>query len=207
MYHPAIRDACSCLWLCLLTSTLAPASARAFNCCSVAKTGFSLCGAGGDCWSRESSGSAGVTEDVDFRGGIVVGLVLVSLCWLLVQGIGGLTTWPPADIESSQGLVILPVKNLVVCFWLFVLWCLEMGQRSRVARKTRQRVGFLNARVWGLAVMSTLPRHDFDFDLRFYNNTYYNLHLWWICLEKSHFPDVFIPLKLRSNGGKDGMPT
>jgi hypothetical protein len=86
LYPRVIHNACSCLWLCLLTSTLAPASARAFNCCSVAKTGFSLCGAGGDCWSRESSGSAGVTEDVDFRGGIFVGLglvgVFVLVAWL-----------------------------------------------------------------------------------------------------------------------------
>jgi hypothetical protein len=54
-----------------LTSTLTPASARAFNCCSVAKTGLSVCGAWGD-WRRESSGSAGVTEEVDLRGGILV---------------------------------------------------------------------------------------------------------------------------------------
>jgi hypothetical protein len=73
--------------------------------------------------------------------------------------------------------------------------------------KTRQRVGFLDARVvGGLAVMSTLLRRDFYFDLRFYNNTYYNLQFWWVNLERSHFTDVFIPLKLRSNRGKDGMP-
>lgn len=57
---------------CLLTTTLAPPSARAFNCCSVAVT-FSVCVCVGDdsCCSWDSSVSTGVTEDVDLRGGIV----------------------------------------------------------------------------------------------------------------------------------------
>lgn len=37
----------------------------------------------------------------------------------------------------------------MVYLGLAVLWALEMDQRSRVARKTRQRVGFL-MREWGL---------------------------------------------------------
>lgn len=56
----------------LLTSILAPASARAFNCCSVAYTGLSDCGGGEECWAIESSASAGVTDDVDLRGGMFV---------------------------------------------------------------------------------------------------------------------------------------
>jgi hypothetical protein len=59
----------------------------------------------------------------------------------------------------------------------------------------------------GLAVMSTLLRHGFDFDLRFYKYVYYSVQFWWVYLENGHFTDVFIPLKLRSNRGKDGMPT
>lgn len=57
-----------------LTSTLTPNSARALICCSVAVTGtldFSVC-ACGESW-RDSSGSAGVTEEVDLRGGILDG--------------------------------------------------------------------------------------------------------------------------------------
>jgi hypothetical protein len=54
----------------VLTSTLTPASALAFNCCSVAVIGLSeLVWACGESWI-DSSGSAGVTEDVDLRGGI-----------------------------------------------------------------------------------------------------------------------------------------
>jgi hypothetical protein len=55
--------------------------------------------------------------------------------------------------------------------------------------------------------MSTLLRHGFDFDLRFYKYVYYSVQFWWVYLENGHFTDVFIPLKLRSNRGKDGMPT
>lgn len=59
----------------------------------------------------------------------------------------------------------------------------------------------------GLAVMSTLFRHNRYFYLHFYNNKYYDLLFWVVYLERVIFTNVFIPLKLRSNLGKDGMPT
>lgn len=51
------------------TSTLTPASARALICCSVAVMGLSVC-AEGESWI-DSSGSAGVTDEVDLRGGML----------------------------------------------------------------------------------------------------------------------------------------
>lgn len=62
----------------MLTSTLTPNSARALICCSVAVMGLSGAGATGD--SKDaSSGSAGVTEDVDLRGGMF-GVACFFLC-------------------------------------------------------------------------------------------------------------------------------
>lgn len=66
---------CHYLLVSRLTSTLTPASARAFNCCSVAVTVLCVCG---DCCS-ESSASAGVTDDVDLRGGMLVCLCCASV--------------------------------------------------------------------------------------------------------------------------------
>lgn len=73
----------------MLTSTLTPSSARAFICCSVAVMGLSaaLCTCGDNC--EGSSVSAGVTEEVDLRGGIVIllwvgrGVLFSSRVWEL----------------------------------------------------------------------------------------------------------------------------
>lgn len=68
---------------CALASTLTPASARAFNCCSVAVTGLSVCVCGESWMESSASASAGVKEDVDLRGGMLGRWLWV---WIRVNG-------------------------------------------------------------------------------------------------------------------------
>lgn len=86
----------------MLTSTLTPNSARALICCSVAVMGLSeVVGATGDN-SDVSSGSAGVTEDVDLRGGMLG--VVWSFLFFFVLSCG----------RADDGVVL--VWDQVVCY-------------------------------------------------------------------------------------------